>query len=389
MSLRRQYRSRFSRLCGSLGAIVFVFGVVSAHDTSVRAQATFSASAKPLTEQYTELRQRVSARSSSAEAKRVVFDAFAVIDEACKADDYEMAIRIADLAVQAARKSRGSHLIWLAEQRKEQTKFLAGEYAKLRTISKKVKTNSADSEDCLAFGQFLCLAAGDWRRGLPLLARSDSSLWRNLARMELSPPESAAKQMQLGAAWALVASKEPGDWQQRMEGRAYHWYQHVLRRSSGKEREKVVQLMEQLSFAYLTDMKEEEVRKGAWGLGRYGDRGDGKPITVDGVQYENALGLHPPTAGAASVAFQLNGKCKTFFSSVAISDHNARIRGGVVFQVYGDNRLLWKSRLIQNHGDVDSCQVSVKGVHIFELRTQAVKSDFGLHAAWLDPRVSR
>ena len=110
---------------------------------------------------------------------------------------------------------------------------------------------------------------------------------------------------------------------------------------------------------------------------------------MDGIPYENALGLHPPRAGSASVTFPLNGKYKIFASAVAIADNTARIRTPVVFQVYGDNRLLWKSKAIKDHSDIDLCRVSVKRVQTLELRTQSPKSHFGLHAAWLDPAVSR
>ncbi len=53
--------------------------------------------------------------------------------------------------------------------------------------------------------------------------------------------------------------------------------------------------------------------------------------------------------------------------------------------LYGDGKLLWKSKAITTRGQTDDCLVPVLGVDILELRVGIAGSVLGAHAVWLDP----
>lgn len=368
---------------------ILLLGFVGLLESSARAESPSESNAKSAAQLYRDLRQRAGRATDPSAVKSLVFDAFAAIDRAQALNDHPMAIRLAELASRMAPRSGSSHLVWLARTRQEQTKSVARKYGEVEQAAQKVESGAADPVDNFDFGRFLCLVQGDWQRGLRLLSRCDAPNYRKLAEAELNQPQAADARRRLGAAWAQLASGENGHWQQAMYARAYHWCRKALRQASGAQRQQVDRLMDELPFRYLTDMKESAFSKGAWQLGRYGDRGDGRPITVNGIKYENGLGLHPAMFGTASVKFTLNGNYETFTAAVAIADHNSRIRSPAVFGVLGDGRVLWKSQPIGEHGEIDLCRVSVKGVRTLELRTQSLKGNFGVHAVWLDPVVRK
>jgi hypothetical protein len=108
-------------------------------------------------------------------------------------------------------------------------------------------------------------------------------------------------------------------------------------------------------------------------------------ITVNGKKYPKGLGLHandPP----ATATYRLSHTASVFRATVAFNDSNeGQVTGPTRFEVYGDGKLLWKSKAITTYKQTDDCLVDVTGVDVLELRVGHTGSGYGAHSVWLDP----
>ena len=77
-----------------------------------------------------------------------------------------------------------------------------------------------------------------------------------------------------------------------------------------------------------------------------------------------------------------------FEAKVAISDVvPVGSATGLIFQVVGDDKVIWNSKPIQAKGDSQDCWVKVEGIDVLELRVVCPGSHAWAHAVWLDPYV--
>jgi hypothetical protein len=148
-------------------------------------------------------------------------------------------------------------------------------------------------------------------------------------------------------------------------------------------------LFETLPREYLTDLPEFEVRPGVWGLGRNGNVGvPGQRIKVNGVASPKGLGMFPPEKSYASVKYHLDRRAAVFKAAVAISDEVQIQHSSPVFQVWGDDRRLWKSDPVRAPRRPQECKIDVTGVDVLELRVYCDGSAYGVHAVWVEPPAS-
>ncbi|WP_394828242.1 NPCBM/NEW2 domain-containing protein [Pendulispora albinea] len=113
--------------------------------------------------------------------------------------------------------------------------------------------------------------------------------------------------------------------------------------------------------------------------------GDGKTITLNGTTYGKGLGVHAPSA----IVFRPNGACSTFTADIGLDDEVAAGKGGAVFQVWGDGRLLYDSGVMNGSSATKSVQVNIAGRTDLRLQvaggTDTTNSD---HADWANARVT-
>ena len=152
----------------------------------------------------------------------------------------------------------------------------------------------------------------------------------------------------------------------------------------------------------LGSLKLGEVLQG-WGSPQANRSVEGKPLTISGQKYETGLGTH-----ARSVLWiDLQGGSERFTASVGIDDEVVprivltelrsayqkgyddyeKVNGRVIFQIYGDGKLLWKSPLMQTGRPAELVDVNLKGVQTMVLVVSsmgdAVNAD---HADWADAK---
>ena len=108
----------------------------------------------------------------------------------------------------------------------------------------------------------------------------------------------------------------------------------------------------------------------------------GKPIIVKGESYQFGIGTHAPSV----IQFDLGGKnFRSFDAIVALPDYTKGTLASVEFQVFGDNKLLWKSDVITG-GQSKPVSVNISGVSKLELKVgEGPNSNYFDHAMWVNP----
>lgn len=119
---------------------------------------------------------------------------------------------------------------------------------------------------------------------------------------------------------------------------------------------------------------------------------DGHPLTMRGKAFTRGFGTHPESA----VAFRANGKVKAFDALVGIDDDaQAANRYGrpaaVVFKVWADGRIVWRSETIRDNAPPVPVHVDLAGAREIVLETTAGVAWFDFHAMnadWADARFT-
>ena len=105
-------------------------------------------------------------------------------------------------------------------------------------------------------------------------------------------------------------------------------------------------------------------------------------LEAGGMIFTTGIYGHAP----AEHRYDLGGKWKKFSGKAGMASGKG---GSVRFEVKGDGKTLWKSRVIKSGGLVDY-SVDLLGVKLLELvvdpSNDGTGSDWGL---WLEPRLSR
>ena len=137
-------------------------------------------------------------------------------------------------------------------------------------------------------------------------------------------------------------------------------------------------------WVFLSDLAWESGRSG-WspnrdGLPRLDKDIEDSPLRLAGRRHRRGVGTHAPS----EIVYPLDGKFLRFFSVVGAAE-----RGGtVVFQVFGDDSLLFDSGLMQGLNGARTVDVSVAGVR--RLRLVVTDAGDGYHADmanWADARL--
>jgi serine/threonine protein kinase len=117
----------------------------------------------------------------------------------------------------------------------------------------------------------------------------------------------------------------------------------------------------------------------------------GSEVRVHGVVAAHGIFMHPPgddqEGQPASLSYSLGKAYQVFQTDVSFNDGPQRSELPCTFFVYGDGRLLWKSRPVSSQADAQPCLVSVEGVDILRIVVVCPGPPHGAHAVWIDPRV--
>lgn len=113
--------------------------------------------------------------------------------------------------------------------------------------------------------------------------------------------------------------------------------------------------------------------------------GDGKPLTLGGVQYPKGYGVHAPSELSYSLAGADRARCVRFRAQIGVDDE-VGTQGSVAFQVWGDTAKLYDSGLMTGESATQQVSVDLRG----QSRVRLVVTDGGNgksfdHADWINP----
>ena len=106
-------------------------------------------------------------------------------------------------------------------------------------------------------------------------------------------------------------------------------------------------------------------------------------MQMNGLRFRKGLGV----AGNSEVGYKLAGDWQTFRADVGIDD-SCRNNGGLQFQVWGDDKLLFDSGLITAPAVVKP-ELDIRGISKLVLKTTGVKANgnAGVCANWANASV--
>ncbi|HOD80555.1 MAG TPA: hypothetical protein PKG77_03995 [Phycisphaerae bacterium] len=162
-----------------------------------------------------------------------------LIGEAVRADRYDLAVEVLDLALQASRLARDEQSARRLSVRGKDLREIQAQQAKVKGDIDALTRNPNDRDACFAVGNFLCLTKGDWDQGLPLLARGSEEVLKALAQRDLDNPTRTDKQLDLAEAWWSLASRQTALARRNVQLRAAKWYQAALPSLVGPEQTRV------------------------------------------------------------------------------------------------------------------------------------------------------
>ncbi len=195
--------------------------------------------------------------------------------------------------------------------------------------------------------------------------------------------------MKLADQWFELASTAEGLPEKHLQLRAAHWYRRALPQLSGLKQEIVEKRLSEMTYVaeaagptlvFLPDVE----MLGVEGVLINDDKGHFRDERLKGEKYAQVLWAHPQDNAPSHYAFTLNRKYSKLAGKAAINDIKSvdRAQKPQVFAIYGDKRLLWKSRPLQDKLESQEFSVNVSNVRTLHLRVEG--GGYGGHALWVD-----
>jgi hypothetical protein len=157
------------------------------------------------------------------------FASFALIaaDEAVEDDAFRAAERIVKVAEANAAPAGDARLKALVPERLKELAALRKAYEPIPGARKTLALRPDDPEANLVVGKFYSLAKGDWNRGLPRLALSSDSRFKDLAKSDLETGSDPDAMAELGDRYAAQADMEGDPAKTHLLWRACYWYERA------------------------------------------------------------------------------------------------------------------------------------------------------------------
>ncbi len=242
-----------------------------------------------------------SARTAE-EHKAVAAAADNLIDAYVDKDNFDAALKLGEIAYDAAKKSRDTDLIRVVRARNDDNMKLQQAFAKVQTSLALLETDPTEPTANTTVGKYKCLAKGDWEDGLPLLALGNDPSLKELAIRELKSPTAGEGQMALADGWYDLAQAEAGPTKDRMLHRAAIWYAEAKPNLTGLLKTKVEKRLSEL--AAITQRYGEQSADVIKSLTLSGDKlieffnysGRVRRYAEDGVEFYRGSGKGPGRA---------------------------------------------------------------------------------------------
>jgi hypothetical protein len=158
---------------------------------------------------------------------RLMDEARQMMEEAVKRDDFPTAKDMLDVALTTARRLVDKKATPELTKRGRQIDKLAASYVKLKAVLATVGDAAEDEKVSEQVGRYYCLMKGDWKQGLPHLARGANANLRRLAQRDLESPTDAARQLELADGWWNESTTANAPEDEQLRQRAAWWYENA------------------------------------------------------------------------------------------------------------------------------------------------------------------
>jgi len=226
-----------------------------------------------------------------------------------------------------------------------------------------------------------------------LAAGGDDPL-AELGRRELANPSIPEDQFRLAEDWAKRSAEESAALKTSLDDRAKHWYRKAAPFLTGEAKQAAQKRLaagkeaaNDAKIRYLSEMTaiESKASNNFFFKGRsFGE----EPIKVKGAESPHGLFMQPRRKDFAGASYDLERKARRFKAEVGIDDSAA---GGpaspLVFEVWGDGKLMWQSSAVVAKGSLQACDLNVARIKILQLRVNCAGGNENAHCVWIEPRI--
>lgn len=181
--------------------------------------------------------------------KGLVEAADRTIAQALADNRYDLAMELAEEVYRLGQKPQAKAYRKQTYDRRNEVKKLRDRWQAIQQTMAAVKTKPDDPEANLAAGRWCCFEKGDWRQGLPHLAKGNDDTLKALAVQELtSPPREPADQVKLADAWLQLAQSMDGRSKDEVARHAGAWYRQAeLNGASGLLATKITKELKEIA----------------------------------------------------------------------------------------------------------------------------------------------
>ena len=172
------------------------------------------------------------------------------IESAASEEQFEVTTKLVPLLLASAGKLKDAAQRKPFQTRHAELKLLQPQWAAVAKAKVTLMKSPEDEAANTSYGRYLCLTAGDWDKGLPLLARGTATKLTAVARQDVEQRTTPDEQLALADAWWNLAQSESGIEKQQLLLRANDWYTAVAPEQKGLLRAKTNQRMEVIQKQY-------------------------------------------------------------------------------------------------------------------------------------------
>ena len=177
---------------------------------------------------------------------RTLFDtAQSLAQTALHEVDLPTSERCLRVALSSARKTRDRRLTAVVQKAIEDIEGLQKRQRLVEKAEATLKTEPDDPNANRVVGAWYCLVAGQWAKGLPLLAKGSDEELAKAARLDLANPTKPLAQVRAGDCWWDLSENEKDLEENRLRQRAVYWYRQAEPQLTGLAKRKLEKRLEE------------------------------------------------------------------------------------------------------------------------------------------------
>lgn len=165
-------------------------------------------------------------------------------------EQFEAASKLVPLLSVSAAKVKEAERRKGFQTRHAELKQLQSQWSAVTKAKATLVTAPDDDAANATYGRYLCLWVGDWKKGLPHLARGSASKLTTIAKQDVGQRATADEQLVLADAWWNLGQSEQGLEKQQLLLRANEWYELSAGELKGLARTKADQRMQLIAKQY-------------------------------------------------------------------------------------------------------------------------------------------